>query len=135
MEAIAFMIRRDVEGINRLGVGAKELRVLGGGAKSRLWSQIKADVCQMPVVMPGQGEAAVLGAAMLAAVGAGLHRDIPAAVACMVREGERLEPDPESQEAYAKAFALYVSLYERVKDLYSFSAAIDRMTLATKETS
>ena len=111
-----------------------ELRVLGGGAKSRLWSQIKADVCQMPVVMPSQGEAAVLGAAMLAAVGAGLHRDIPTAVACMVREGERLEPDPESQEAYAKAFALYVSLYEHVKDLYSFSAAIDRMTLATKET-
>ena len=133
MEAIAFMIRRDVEGINRLGVGAVELRVLGGGAKSRLWSQIKADVCQMPVVISNQGEAAVLGAAMLAAVGAGLHKDIPSAVARMVREGERLEPSRQRREVYEQAFSLYVSLYECVKDLYKYSSAIDRMTQATKE--
>ena len=39
MEAIAYMLRRDLEGLQKLGVGSSELRVLGGGAKSRLWSQ------------------------------------------------------------------------------------------------
>ena len=133
MEAVAFMIRRDLEGINRLGVGAKELRVLGGGAKSRLWSQIKADVCQMPVVVPSHGEAAVLGAAMLAAVGSGLHRDIPIAVTSMAREGERLEASPDSREVYEAAFGLYVSLYDRVKDLFKRSAIIEEMASRTRE--
>lgn len=133
MEAVAFMIRRDLEGLNRLGVGARELRVLGGGAKSRLWSQIKADVCQMPVVMPSHGEAAVLGAAMLAAVGCGMHDDIPAAVASMARGGERLETSPENREVYDAAFALYVSLYDRVKDLFKRSAIIEEMTSVARE--
>jgi xylulokinase len=133
MEAVAFMIRRDLEGINRLGVGAKELRVLGGGAKSRLWSQIKADVCQMPVVVPGYSESAVLGAALLAAVGSGLYSDIPSAVRRMAREGGRLEPHRENCEVYEQAFGLYVSLYEAVQDLYRRSATIERMGAHAKE--
>jgi xylulokinase len=124
MEAVAFMIRRDLEGLYRLGVTARELRVLGGGAKSRLWSQIKADVCGLPVVMPSHGEAAVLGAAMLAAVGVGLYPDIPSAARLMVGEGARVEPNPAARAVYDAAYKLYVNLYETVKDLYPHSIAI-----------
>jgi xylulokinase len=118
LESVAFMMRRDLDGIHRLGIDASEVRVLGGGAKSRLWSQIKADVLSVPVVVPGQHEAAVLGAAVLAGVGARLHRDIPTAVAAMVRGGERLTPDPANRAAYDAAFDLYVALYESVKHLF-----------------
>jgi len=124
MEAVAYMIRRDLEGLRRLGVEAREIRVLGGGARSRLWSQIKADVCGLPVVMPSHGEAAVLGAAMLAAVGVGLYPDIPSAARLMVRERERVEPDPARRDLYEAAYQLYVDLYEAVAPLYPRSAAL-----------
>jgi ribulose kinase len=87
----------------------------------------------MPVVMPSHGEAAVLGAAMLAAVGSGLHRDIPAAVKGMVRGGDRLEASPDSREVYEATYALYVSLYDRLKDLFKESAIIEEMTSRTRE--
>ncbi len=118
LEAIAYMLRRDLEGLQRLGVGATELRALGGGAKSRLWSQIKADVCNLPVIMPSHREAAVMGAAILAAVGVGYYPDIPSATRGMARPGSRLEPDPARQAFYEDAFNLYVALYETLQPLF-----------------
>jgi xylulokinase len=71
IEAIAFLIRGDLEGLKAMGAGASDLRILGGGTKSRPWLQIKANVCQLPVIAPSQEESAALGTAILAAVGAG----------------------------------------------------------------
>jgi xylulokinase len=118
LEAVAYMLRRDLEGLQQLGVGANELYVLGGGAKSQLWSQIKADVCNLPVIMPGQREAAVMGAAMLATVGVGYYADIPTAAEAMARPGIRVEPDPANRALYDAAFKLYVSLYDTLKPLF-----------------
>ena len=126
MEAVAFMIRRDLEGLGRLGITARELRVLGGGAKSRMWSQIKADVTGLPVVLPTQGEAASLGSAILAAVGIGLHPDIPSAVSAMVSAGKPLQPAEDRRGVYNTAYGLYVKLYASLKDLYPLSAELAR---------
>ena len=127
MEAVAFMIRRDLEGLDRLGAGARELRVLGGGAKSCLWSQIKADVCNVRVVTPAQPEAAVLGAAILAAVGAGLYPDIPAAVQRMTSSQEIIEPELAHRRVYDAAYELYKNLYEAVEGLYAGCSEIERL--------
>lgn len=126
MEAIAYMLRRDLEGLQTLGAGTSELRVLGGGAKSQIWSQIKADVCKLPVIMPSHREAAVMGAAMLAAVGVGYYRDIQSAAKVMAKPGTRVEPNPANQDVYEAAFDLYISLYEALKPSFPRSAAIQR---------
>ena len=118
MEAIAYMLRRDLEGLRALGAGSEELRVLGGGAKSRLWSQIKADVCNLPVIMPSHREAAVMGAAMLAAVGVGYYPDIPTASQAMARPGTRIEPDPSRRAIYDASYDLYISLYETLRPIF-----------------
>jgi len=127
LEAMAFMIRRDLEGLQRLGVVARELRVLGGGAKSLLGSQIKADTCGIPVVVPAQQEAAVLGAAILAAVGVGLHPSIASAVEIMASGGEEVKPNAHNRAVYDRAYKLYIALYEAVKTLYPECAEISRM--------
>jgi xylulokinase len=119
MEAIAFLIRRDLEGLSLMGAGAKEIRILGGGARSRVWSQIKANACQIPVIIPAQEESAALGAAILAAVGSGFYPDIPSAVQAMTAIRETIAPDPSQQAVYDSAYALYQKLYESVKDLYA----------------
>jgi xylulokinase len=118
LESVAYLIRSDVETLQRLGAGADEIRVLGGGAKSALWNQIKADVLGLPVAVPANREAAVLGAAMIAAVGVGLHADFPTAVGAMTRIDTRIKPDAANREIYAAQYRRYRALFERVKDLF-----------------
>jgi xylulokinase len=132
MEAIAYMLRRDLEGLQQLGVGASELRVLGGGAKSRLWAQIKADVCNLPVIMPSHREAAVMGAAMLAAVGVGYYPDIPTASRVMARPGMRIEPDPANRAVYDASFDLYVSIYTALKPMFPRRALMLKKEISAK---
>lgn len=126
LEAMGFQIRRDLEGLTRLGVTARELRVLGGGAKSPLGAEIKADICGVPVVIPTQQEAGVLGASVLAAVGAGLFSDIASGAKAMAFGGETVKPNPVHRAIYDRVYKLYVDLYEAVKSLYPQCAAISK---------
>ncbi len=127
MEAIAFLIRGDLEGLNSMGVRASELRVLGGGAKSRLWSQIKANVCQLPVIAPSQEESAALGAAILAAVGAGSYPTIPSAVEAMTAVREKILPEERERDVYDACYGLYQKLYKSVETLYPDCDLVKRL--------
>jgi xylulokinase len=118
LEAIAYLIKADVDVLQSLGAGADEVRVIGGGAKSALWNQIKADVLGLPIAVPANREAAVLGAAIIAAVGAGLHRDFPTAVEAMTRMGDRIQPDAANHTVYAEGYRRYRRLFEHVTELF-----------------
>lgn len=77
-----------------------------------------ADVSNLPLSITEQGGAApVLGAAMLAAVGAGLHPDIPTAAREMIRVARTVEPDPQAHEQHQFFFERYVRGYEQMRDL------------------
>jgi xylulokinase len=71
LESVAFMLKRNLDLVEGLGIGVKAITSLGGGARSPLWLQIKADVLQKPVQTIQVEEAACLGAAILGAVAAG----------------------------------------------------------------
>jgi xylulokinase len=86
------------------------VRSVGGGSKSRSWTQIKADVLGVPVVVPRLGHGAAAGAAMLAGIATGLWPDLEAARALVAEEGDRFEPDPELNREYAKRLKLYKDL-------------------------
>ena len=70
----------------------KELRITGGGEKSRLWNQIKADVLQTRVRRVSRAEGAPLGAALVAGFGVGLFNSLPAAARRWVEIGEAVRP-------------------------------------------
>ncbi|MBI2438963.1 MAG: carbohydrate kinase, partial [Lentisphaerae bacterium] len=72
LEALAFSLRENMELLRRHGLAPETIRCIGGGARNDLWLQMKADVIGMAVEKPAVTEASVLGAAMLAAWGAGL---------------------------------------------------------------
>jgi len=91
---------------------------MGGGARSDLWLQIKADVTGLPLVRMEEEETSTLGAAMLAAVCCGDHPDIESASAAMVRLGRRFEPDPKAAPVYERAFALYNELYRTLAPVF-----------------
>lgn len=112
MEAIACVVRRNVEVIEGLGIPVSEIRVLGGGARSALWNRIKCDLVGRPVVTTANEEAACLGAAILAGRGVGMFDDLESAVDRMVVIRGRLEPDPGARAAYDEVYSRYRQLYD-----------------------
>jgi sugar (pentulose or hexulose) kinase len=87
------------------------MRVCGGPARSSFWNQVKADVTGFDVAVPSVLETAVLGSAVLAAVGIGVHRDLPSAIRAMTRITHRIEPRRELAPVYDRLFEAYRALY------------------------
>jgi ribulose kinase len=99
------------------GFSARKLFVGGGGAKSRLWLQVHADVLNQPVHVPADAEACALGSAMMAAVRAGRFASFPEAAAAMVRLAEVVEPRPGHRPAYDELFGKYQATYRALRPL------------------
>ena len=96
------------------GLGIEVIRAVGGGAKSDLWLQMKADVTGLPVERPAVTEAATAGAALLAATGAGAFGSLEEAVASFFRTERVFTPDAQQAEAYEPAYQAYLETSRRV---------------------
>ncbi len=118
MESIAYMLKKILADFVHSGTAMKEVRSMGGGARSDLWLQIKADATGLPLVRMEEEETATLGAAILAAVCCGDRPDITAAAAAMVRFGKRFEPEPRAALAYERSFRLYNELYDALVPVF-----------------
>jgi len=118
MEAVAFMLKRNIDVLEDMGLDVKEIRSLGGGSKSPLWTQIKADVTQIPVYTMENGEAACLGAAILAGKATGIYSSIKGAVETMVRVKDRIEPQINNADIYRKSYSRYVGLYNSLLNMF-----------------
>ncbi|ODT72209.1 MAG: carbohydrate kinase [Pelagibacterium sp. SCN 63-23] len=99
----------------RHGLPVSSLTVVGGATRSPLWLQIHADVAGLPIRVPAITEGPGIGAAILAATGAGHFDDIDAGIARMVRIARTIEPDPGHHATYQKLFADYFSLYPALR--------------------
>ena len=118
LEGSAFALRDILQAMSGAGLEPRRLTVVAGGAKSELWRQIKADVTGLPVRVPTNLETTATGAAILAAVGAGLHDNVAGAVDAFVTyEPREQTPDPERHERYTEAYAHYRELYFALKPL------------------
>jgi xylulokinase len=117
IEGLAHAVRHLLELAEAVGgARAEVLRVCGGGARSRLVNQVKADVLQRPVEMLTATEAGTLGAAMLAGIGLGLFRDPAEAAGRMVRPARRILPDPALGAGYDAAHRRYRALYPALRE-------------------
>jgi D-xylulose kinase len=119
MEAICFVVRRNIEVIENLGIEVSEIRALGGGARSSIWKQIEADIARRPVATTANEEAATLGAAILAGKAIGIYRTIEEAADQMVHIKERFEPNHENFEVYEEAFTKYKDVYEQLCPIFT----------------
>jgi xylulokinase len=114
LEASAFAIRHVAAPMLAAGVRVTAMRCCGGPARSQAWNQIKADVTGFPVLVPRVLETAVLGSAILGAVGVRAHHDLRGAIAAMTAIDHRLEPRTEHADTYRRQFEAYVALYPAV---------------------
>jgi sugar (pentulose or hexulose) kinase len=105
VEGIVLDLRRGLE-LLESGTGERvtSLRVGGGGSRSDLMVQILADVTGLPVTRPASEELAARGAALVAAVGGGVHPSMNAAVAAMVPDAPVVTPDPAARAVYDRMY-------------------------------
>ncbi len=105
----------------RGGLEVGEVLIVGGGARSRFWTQIKADITGKRYRRAGEVQSASRGAAALAAVGLGAQDDVWAASDAMGSpESEPVEPttDPAVREIYDRRYLVFKSLYPALKQLF-----------------
>lgn len=114
VESIAFMLRENIDLLKSLSIPVKKVRSLGGAAKSDIWLKIKADVMGVPVEVPQCSEAASLGAAILAGVGAKVFPDISQAVKEAIKIKKSFHPEPDNAAIYQKIYQDYLSLYQKL---------------------
>jgi xylulokinase len=116
LEGCAYALRDIVERFAAMGIDGDEIRVVGGGARSRTWLQIKADVTGRPMRALHGTAATSTGAAMLAGIATGMFRDAAQAADCCVRVADDpVMPRPETHEIYADGYARYRSLFDGVE--------------------
>ncbi len=120
LEGLAYALRDGKEKTERRsGKPITELRVAGGGSQSNAAMQITADIFNLPASRPHVYEASGLGAAMVAAVGAGIHPSFDAALKEMTHLERTFLPRPEASAIYEELYQqVYLKMYERLKPLY-----------------
>jgi len=118
MESVAFLLRDNVKILEEMGITVEEIRSLGGGAKSKLWLQIKADVTKKTLVSMKFQETASLGVAILAGIATGVFKNIEEACAKMVFVKDIIKPNPKNFSVYDKSYQSYLKLYDSLKNCF-----------------
>lgn len=118
LEGIVFSHRVHIERLLANRDRPAAIRLAGGAANNRTWSQIFADALGLPVEIIDTRELGALGCAMAASVACGLYPDLQAAARQMVRVKERLEPDPLKKAAYDRKYALFVRAAQALDGLW-----------------
>jgi xylulokinase len=116
MEGITFELRRTLEIIEEAGHAVEDVYTIGGGARSDLWSQIKADIYNKRVTTFESPEGGIVGSAALAGVGVGLFRDVPAAVEKITKTCRVFEPDGRNAARYDYQFELFKYLHDTMQE-------------------
>ncbi len=117
LEGVVFSLRDCFRTIEQMQLPVTEFRLIGGGAKSELWSQIIADVFGKPVLRPQACDAS-FGSALLAGVGIGVFADQRAAVNTCLTHRDPVHPDPQNQAVYEKSIKLYYRIHDVLADVY-----------------
>ncbi len=117
MEGIAYGMEDILQTFRTHGFLVERIIASGGATHSPLFMQIYADVCGQPLQVTREPEASLLGSAVVAAVGAGLHPDLATAAQQMVAIERQFTPDPQRHAEYAFFVRQYQDTYRQLRDL------------------
>jgi xylulokinase len=125
LEGVVYGLRDSLEIIRSMRVPIREIRLTGGGAKSRLWRQIQADVFDHEVVTINVDEGPAFGAAIIAGVGIGVFRTFKEAAERIIRVTDRIAPIRAHARLYDRYYRIYRTLYKQLKGSFAQVARIE----------
>ena len=126
LEGCAYGLRQLIEMVEEV-TGEKLTRFssIGGGAKSKVWAQIKADITGRDITVLDMNDMAPVGAALLAGVGAGIFKDVYEASAKVEKSVYmEIHHSDAHKEIYNRRYQVYTGLYPSVKQLYKVNLGI-----------
>ncbi len=123
LEGVTYGLRDSLELMRDLGLSVRQVRASGGGARSPLWRQILADLFGAEIVTVNVTEGAAYGAALLAAVGAGVYSSVPEACQTAIRLVDHTGPGP-AMAVYADYYPRYRALYPALAPQFEAMAAV-----------
>jgi xylulokinase len=124
LEGVAFGLKDSAQ-LMDTEMRIESVRVSGGGAESKVWLQILADIFGQPLQVVDQPEAPALGAAMLAATGDGAFESVAEAADAAVLLGDIHEPTSQA-EAYSEAYSVYRDLYPVLQNSFRRLSDLDK---------
>ena len=119
LEGVAFAMRDSFEVAGKLGIKIDRTTICGGGAKSRLWCRIIANVLGIDVDMPALEEGPSQGAAMLAMVACKEYDSVKAAVDAIVKVSGTIHPDKEIAARYDRRYNEFAGIYPALKNVFA----------------
>ena len=117
MEGVCYEMMLNMEWLEKAGIRPDKLRATGGGASSKVWMQMKADMLNVPIISLGNAEAGAAGCAMMAGIAIGVFRDLQDAANVMITESAVYYPREKQHEEYSRQYARYRELYKAVRPL------------------
>jgi xylulokinase len=120
MEGVGFMLKQNIQTIEKAGIKINEVVSTGGGARSRLWNKIKSNILDKPLVTLHNEETALIGNAILAGVACGIYKTIDQGGYAMIARNERILPDKEAA-AYIRPYKMYCILDRVLSEYYKSS--------------
>ena len=122
LEGVAFSLRDCYGTLQEMGLPVTRIFLIGGGARSSLWSEIVCNVFNRPVAVPTPGDAS-FGACLLAGTGIGVFSDVKDAVRKCLRVDRTLTPDPAAAERYARLYGTYRRIHDALAPVYANASA------------
>ena len=117
MEGVAFSLRDCYRTLEEMKLPVKRIFLIGGGARSGIWSEIVANVFNCEVAVPTPGDAS-FGACLLAGTGIGIFSDVKDAVAKCLHIDRTIVPDPSAAAKYDHLFTCYRRIHDALAPVY-----------------
>jgi xylulokinase len=123
LEGITFSLNESIEIFRTSGKTIDTITSIGGGAKNDTWLQIQADIFNAKIVKLKSEQGPGIGAAILAAYGAGWSNSLQEIADLFIQPAKTYEPINENVEKYQELFTLYKGVYQQTKELNEGLAA------------
>ncbi|MCX5673619.1 MAG: xylulokinase [Planctomycetota bacterium] len=124
MEGATYAMRDCLEIIQGMGVPITEIRISGGGARSKFWRSLQADIYRGAVSIVSSKEGPAYGVALLAGVGTGVWASVPEACDATIKTISQTKPNPKNVQRYDALYPEYGQLYRSLKDDFRRIAAL-----------
>ncbi len=117
MEGVTYEMLLNLKHLEKARIVPEKLYATGGGAKSEVWLQMKANILGCPITALDAPEVGTVGTIMLTGTAIGAFSGLENAKAIMVKEGKTYYPDSEKHKKHMKIYQRYEKIYKSVRPL------------------
>ena len=115
LEGATFECKMIIDSLMEANIPVEKIIVSGGGSRSLLWLQIKANIFGLPIYKSEYADSGPIGGALLGSVVLGYYDSLEEAANYMVKPGTLIVPNHKYDKVYEERYQEYQKLYNKLK--------------------